>query len=67
MGYSIMISKKDTHFLCQESCEHTDCKALREFVKNAKCQRCQKRITAGQKYYEPQKGELEHASCVKKY
>ena len=62
IGYGIMFELKEPH-VCEVKCNHTDCKANREFVNNAKCHSCKEQITPGQAYYNTDKG-LQHWSCA---
>ena len=64
MGYAIMLKPTDEKFICQETCEHTDCAYHRDFIEKAKCKRCFESIKPEESYYGTKLEELEHAFCA---
>ena len=63
MGYGIMFELKEPN-VCESECKHDDCKYNRNFVNNAKCNICERRIHPGEGYYGLHLGELTHAICT---
>ena len=48
--------------VCEGDCKHTDCASLRDFVNNAFCALCNKKVEAGQAYYDD--SYMTHAKCL---
>ncbi|MDP2729174.1 MAG: hypothetical protein Q8O55_01670 [Dehalococcoidales bacterium] len=51
MAYYVVPDITDEAVVCQQPCEHRDCKLNREEWTSAKCDDCDKPLTAGKPFY----------------
>jgi len=64
MAYYIVPDIKDERVVCQEPCNHSDCRATREEWTGAKCIDCEKPLTAGMPFYFKQTNPKPIHQCV---
>lgn len=66
MAYLIVPNYKDQAILCQEPCNHTDCRIMRlDWLENGNCRICGKKLEPGQAFIYLQQGTYakEHWLC----
>jgi len=64
MGYYIVPDIKDEKVVCQNACEHRDCKANREEWSGTKCVDCGKVLAPGMLFYYKQTTPKPIHQCV---